>query len=184
MTTRKRKGIASTTTIAAGIAETGFRDALARSGSDPVLFLDFDGVLGSRRVWDQNLTRRWTCPAGWLDPIHIARLNRLVRQSHAGVVITTSWRKYLGADSVGNVLHACGFTGDVIGATRVLGEKPEDWRCAEIGEWLVQHASLRRWVVVDDLDLPIDPARFVRTNMEVGLTDADVDRAVGILGRA
>jgi hypothetical protein len=29
----------------------------------------------------------------------------------------------------------------------------------------------------------VDPARFVRTNIAVGLTDADVDRAIAILRR-
>ena len=51
------------------------------------LFFDFDGVLGSDRVWSQNRTKRWTCPAAWLDPILVARLNRLARRTGAGVVM-------------------------------------------------------------------------------------------------
>lgn len=61
----------------------------------PVLFLDFDGVLGAGRVWAQNESRRWTCPAGWLDPVLIARFNRLVRRTGAAVVLSTSWRTWL-----------------------------------------------------------------------------------------
>ena len=35
----------------------------------------------------------------------------------------------------------------------------------------------------DDDVVDVDPARFVRTNIAVGLTDADVDRAIAILRR-
>lgn len=150
----------------------------------PALFLDFDGVMGADRVWTQNRTKRWTCPAGWVDPILVARLNRLVRRTGAGVVISTSWRRYLGARSVEGVLRACGFTGTVIGATPVFGEKPEDWRAEEIAAWLADRPSVERWAVVDDLDLAVDPERFVRTEMMLGLTDADCERAARILAAA
>lgn len=145
-----------------------------------VVFLDFDGVIGAGRVWSQNASKRWTCPAGWLDPLLIARLNRLWRRTGAVFVLSTSWRKYLGAESVAGVLHACGFLGEVIGATPVLGAEALDWRVAEIGSWLVSHPAVR-WCVIDDLDLAVDPARFVRTDMQAGLTDADCDRVAAIL---
>ena len=149
-----------------------------------IVFLDLDGVLGAGRVWSQNATKRWTCPAGWLDPLLIARLNGLVRRTGAAVVVSSSWRKYLGAKSVAGVLRACGFIGEVIGATPVLGEDVEVWRGREIDRWLMGRPDVRRWVVLDDLAVSVDVGRLVRTNTQVGLTDADVERAIAVLGGA
>lgn len=146
------------------------------------LVLDFDGVMGAGRVWSQNRTKRWTCPAGWIDPVMIARLNRLVRRTSAGVVISTSWRRYLGPRAVEGVLRACGFTGTVLGATPVFGEKPEDWRAEEIAAWLAARPGIQLWAALDDLDLDIDPEHFVRTQMLLGLTDDDCERVARILG--
>ena len=162
---------------------TTYPDALAACvARPPVLFLDCDGVIGAGRVWAQNETKRWTSPAGWLDPVLIARLNRLVRLAGAEVVLSTSWRKYLGARSVAGVLRACGFTGRVIGATEVMGEGVEQ-RHREIERWVREHPGTTRWVAVDDCEIALPVDRFVRTHAVHGLTDADVGRAVALLGR-
>ena len=150
----------------------------------PVVFLDMDGVLGAGRVWAQNASKRWTCPAGWVDPAMVARLNRLVRRTGARVVVSSSWRKYLGADGVAAVLAACGFTGEVIGTTPVIAGEPASWRGREIDRWLMAHPRVRDWVVLDDLLVSVDAGRLVRTDMQRGLTDDDVERAVAVLGGA
>lgn len=149
----------------------------------PIIFLDFDGVIGAGRVWAQNETKRWTSPAGWLDPALIARLNRLVRRTGADVVLSTSWRKYLTPRSTVAVLRACGFTGRVIGATEVMGEGVEQ-RHREVERWLRERPAVTRWAAVDDCEIALPPERFVRTHAVHGLTDADVDRAIAILTRA
>lgn len=162
---------------------TTYPDALAACvARPPVLFLDCDGVIGAGRVWAQNETKRWTSPAGWLDPVLIARLNRLVRRSGADVVLSTSWRKYLTPRSTAAVLRACGFTGRVIGATEVMGEGVEQ-RHREIERWVREHPGTTRWVAVDDCEIALPVDRFVRTHAVHGLTDADVGRAVALLGR-
>ena len=148
----------------------------------PVVFLDMDGVMGAGRVWAQNAAKRWTCPAGWVDPAMVARLNRLVRRTGARVVVSSSWRKYLGADGVAAVLAACGFAGEVLGATPVLPGDPPSWRGREIDRWLMAHPRVRDWVVLDDLAVSVDLGRLVRTDPRHGLTDDDVARAVAILG--
>jgi hypothetical protein len=145
-----------------------------------VLFLDCDGVIGAGRVWAQNESKRWTCPAGWLDPVLIARLNRLVRRTGAAVVLSTSWRRYLGRETVADILRACGFTGDVIGATEVMGEGVEQ-RHREVERWVREHPGVMRWVAIDDCEIELPAEHFVRTHAVHGLTDADCDRAVAIL---
>ena len=148
----------------------------------PGVFLDMDGVMGAGRVWAQNAAKRWTCPASWVDPAMVARLNRLVRRTGARVVVSSSWRKYLGADGVAAVLAACGFAGEVLGATPVLPGDPPSWRGREIDRWLMAHPRVRDWVVLDDLAVSVDLGRLVRTDPRHGLTDDDVARAVAILG--
>lgn len=152
-----------------------------------VVFLDCDGVIGAGRVWALNETKRWTCPAGWLDPVLIARLNRLVRRTGAAVVLSTSWRNILGAEATASVLRACGFTGEVIGSTpdhrtpAMIAAQQRAPRWPEIRGWL-DTSPATRWVVLDDDEIDhLPPTRFVRTNAVHGLTDADRDRAVAIL---
>jgi hypothetical protein len=148
---------------------------------DLVLFVDIDGVLGSQRVWDANAVRRWTCPAGWLEPQLVARLNRVVRETGARVVISSGWRHYLGAESVVEVLWACGFTGEVIGATPKAPVKTFTWqRALEIEMWLSQNPA-RHWVAVDDVAVAVESGRLVRTNPKTGLTDADVQTLIKLL---
>lgn len=157
----------------------------------PVVFLDLDGVIGAGRVWAQNEHRRWTSPAGWLDAVLVARLNRLVRRSGAHVVLSTSWRNILGATSTAGVMRACGFTGEVIGATpdqrtpEMVAAQQRAPRWPEIRTWLGAKPHVMRWAALDDDEMDgVPAARFVRTNAVHGLADADVDRAVTILGGA
>jgi hypothetical protein len=147
------------------------------------LLLDCDGVIGSGTVWRQNETKRWTCVAGWLEPQLIARLNRVVRRTEAKVVLSTSWRKYLGWRTVAGVLYACGFTGTVIGATEVLGEGITERRL-EILEWVQAHPEVTAWAAVDDCEIEGLGDRFVRTHAVHGLTDVDVEKLVAILKRS
>lgn len=163
-------------------------DGLPVTTDVSVLILDIDGVVGAGRVWSQNEARRWTSPAGWLDPVLIARLNRLVRQSGAAVVLSTAWRNILGTASTADVLRACGFTGEVIGATpdqrtpEMVAAHERAPRWPEIRAWLDANPHVTRWAVLDDDEIDRVPTdRFVRTNAVHGLTDADVDRAVAIL---
>lgn len=133
------------------------------------VFLDFDGVL-------LNQATRFRT----MDAACVARLNRLCRESGAGVVITSSWR-HIGLGRCRAMLKEAGFTG------RVLGMAPVHWgrefcRGDEIGTWLAHHPDVTRIVIVDDCDdmgeyLP----ELVRTETLVGLVDADVDRAIAVL---
>ena len=56
-------------------------------------------------------------------------------------------------------------------------------RAQEIHAWLYVNAMVDRWAVLDDNHVDVDPSRFVRTNPSIGLTDADVERAIAILTR-
>lgn len=166
-------------------------------GTIPVVVLDLDGVANHQRLYDANLARGTpTPPEGWIDRECIARINTLCERTGARIVISSSWRTYetIRGQPVGGlvgtvaVLRACGLTAEVIGATpdhatpeqRERHQRADRW--PEIHEWLAAHPEVGAWVVLDDSELPGVPAEsFVRTDIAVGITDADVERAVRIL---
>ncbi len=151
-----------------------------------VVFLDIDGVLNSTRYWDANKPLPMG-QAGAIDPEAVARLNRIVKATHADVVISSSWRT-MGVDLVQAMLKERGFVGAVNGATPVkLGCD----RCTEIEDWLYAHKYAAQWwrfAVLDD-----DPrawrqdsdfgqwGRFFPTNYLAGLTDEHVDLVIAWL---
>lgn len=149
-----------------------------------VAFLDIDGVLNSvasRRV--RGPSPQGVCLlseeyAKWaLSRTCILQANRL---ADAGVkfVLSSSWRGRF--DEVVKILELADFTGELIGPTPVLrGET----RGAEILAWLHEHPEVTDFVILDDDDDMDDmDHRHVESDFAVGLTAADVDRALELLG--
>jgi hypothetical protein len=147
----------------------------------PVCFLDIDGVLNSAASRQRTL-RDGTSKAGFgiLDPEAIARLNRLHAAVPCAYVISSTWRLMLSVGVLTERLRAQGFTGDVVGATPELNTI----RGAEILAW-VEKYDVKRFVILDDDD-DMGPVaeHLVQTSFEVGLTDADVSKAVRMLAGA
>lgn len=57
----------------------------------------------------------------------------------------------------------------------------EAGRALLIHQWVDEHKP-RRWAVIDDLLLPIDPPeKFVRTDGKVGLTEKEADQLIHLL---
>ena len=146
----------------------------------PLVFLDFDGVLNG-----------YADPCGGglrgLDPVRVARLNRIVEATGAHVVVTSAWRRiHRERCQLADILNAVGFTGMVAGMTPCL---PSADRGAEIEQWL--ECPPRRYrgaplVILDDdqYDLGRLSDRLVKTDPILGLTEADADRCIEMLGGA
>lgn len=123
-----------------------------------VVFLDVDGVL------NHAATRSDVVPtSGEPLPIPIApecmtRLNRLIAETGAKIVISSSWRLFARWQDLGPALNRHGLVGDVIGETPDLVNNKvwlENWRVREgapftfeklergweIGEWLAHFAE-------------------------------------------
>lgn len=153
-----------------------------------IIFLDIDGVLNSRDyntmrpLSDESeyLERNWTA---MIDPAAVARLNRLIAESGAKVVISSSWRYAFKLDEIRTILAARGFIGEIIDETPHY----EDYKCRgdEIAAWLNYWVAegVMAYVILDDTaDMrPSQQSRFVNTKWAVGLQDEDVDRAIDIL---
>ena len=156
----------------------------------PVVFLDIDGVLN--RTSGATHIR--------LDQDLVSRLRTIVQHSGCRFVLSTFWR---GFDSyVRYILHRHGIDAAlVIGVTP--GSEHGQWgaaqgleasalddaqytsRAAEIHAWLAAHPAVTHFAVLDDRPTASDQrlaAHFVQTDHRSGLTDADVQAVLRILG--
>lgn len=151
-----------------------------------VVFLDFDGVINSVAFHEarekqkpnfepQALSMEWW--AEGIDPDAVGRLNGLLERTGAKVVVSSTWRLGTNRGWLQRVLEMRGFKGEVIGVTeRYTGHD----RCFEIRRWL-ETTRVRGFAILDDdWDARI-VGHFVKTDSAVGLTDEDVEKAVGIL---
>lgn len=155
-----------------------------------VVFLDFDGVLNSGDFFKRNRGKGGGSmgEAGALDPAAVRRLNRLLERTGAVVVVSSSWRHGRSSKRLEALLRLRGFRGTVIDTTKDWSAVPT-WdlvpgmeRGDEIRLWLDEHPDVTSYVVLDDFgDMKAVRDRFVQTDMDAGLTDADVERAIALL---
>lgn len=163
-----------------------------------VLFLDFDGVINNSRTWSEFARSGDEMLVIPTAPECIERLNRLVAETGARVVISSSWRNFAGWDSLAPALATRGFTGEVIGETPNLVNEPgwlDRWRTREgapfayerlergweIREWIAAH-DVTAFAILDDCsDMAELKPWLVHTDAEIGLDDPDVERAKWLL---
>lgn len=120
-----------------------------------IVFLDIDGVINRSRTNHHVVpTRNEPLPIP-VDPACVACLNRLIKETGAKIVISSSWRKYARWQDLGPALVRHGLVGEVIGETpdlpnnetwlanwQVRKGRPFDFdlleRGWEIAEWLAR----------------------------------------------
>jgi hypothetical protein len=150
-----------------------------------ILFLDFDGVLNSEKYYAGVIAELEAIPArhhSWwekhIDPRSVHRLNQIVWETGALVVVSSSWRLKGGVEYLQGLLNSRGFAGKVISVTPNDIDVP---RSGEITQWLDANSRVDEFVIIDDdEDAEID-GHFVLTSEKEGLTDKDVAKAIGIL---
>lgn len=159
-----------------------------------VVFLDIDGVLNSEPWFERSEAERLgphldpALDPTWmamLDPDAVARFERLVTTSGAKVVVSSSWRATVPLPALGRLLAVRGFTGELIDATTTsYGLVPDGVteRGHQIAHWLAANPVTSYVILDDQADMAHLGARHVQTTWEEGLTDADVDRALALLG--
>lgn len=153
------------------------RAHLASHPPHPVVFLDFDGVLN---------TRSWTERPGYLerplDPGLVARLGQLVAAAGAEVVLSSSWRSE-GLDACRRHLQVAGFPSAERVVAVTSATSPWGGRAHEILDWVELH-EVERFVVLDDEPGLTEVAEHhIWIDPEVGLTTANVEAALAVLGR-
>lgn len=151
-----------------------------------------DGVLNHSRLYSALGPKLGhTVPPDWIDPECVARVNQICERTGAVIIISSSWR-YTNITSIFPgvlpVLRQCGLKHEIMGYTPVIEDmntimERGGSRWSEISAWLEANPGIEDWVALDDCDwLGFPEGRFVRTDITVGLTDADVEQCVMILG--
>lgn len=118
-----------------------------------------------------------------LDKAAIERLNEIIRQTGAKIVVSSTWRMWYRAPGLQLLLSSFGLHGDVIDRT-VLS--PSRYRAHEIQAWLNEtKLKIESFVAIDDdsADMVEVKDRLVKTQSESGLLDEHIERAVEILRR-
>jgi len=167
-----------------------------------ILFLDVDGVLNSERFnrtleeQHRQLGHHEVCEcfklARQIDPEAVVRLNRLVAETGAKIVISSSWRKLFDPPELHRILGEHGLVAEIVGETPDGQDEPEMlamygpydriFRGHEIDYWLRQHPEVDRFVILDDCaDMEMHRNRLVQTDCEEGLLDEHVELAIRVM---
>jgi hypothetical protein len=125
-----------------------------------IIFLDFDGVLNSENWYRRRFneidrdTAAGNYPFYEFDPLSIKELNRIVEQTGASVVVSSSWRVGNRIQDLQQMLDAVGFVGNVIDTTPRFSTKGIDNnqnpitytipRGCEIEWWLKETGKFQR----------------------------------------
>ena len=165
-----------------------------------VIFLDIDGVLNtmvSLPLREHFVEIEGTIVGfNQLDKDAINQLNRVIGETEAKVVISSSWRIGCRTPAKWNCLiehlRNQGVVAEVIGRTPTYGEyvnlpgifAARFVRGDEIQLWLNDHPEVKSFVIVDDdQDMAHLTNKLVRTKFETGITERDADRMIEILKR-
>jgi hypothetical protein len=146
------------------------------------IFLDIDGVLNTGRN-DFLDPERNGHP---FDSEAVSNLGRIVRQTGAEIVISSSWR-HMGFEKLREMWQRWGLPGDISGVTPgVWGEdKTFPSRGDEIKAWLDTRPGPVSYVVLDDYDEHIagQEGRWIIVKPHHGISGGDADAAVAILNK-
>lgn len=147
----------------------------------PLLFLDFDGVIAFSHPTKSAMERLRRC--------RVATLNTVIARTGCLVVVSSFWRLDprtglgFGARQLQAWLNEAGFVGEIVGITKHL--PGYGVRGLEIQAWLDENdvEPGRRVAIVDDFEpMGALTTRLVRTDYDAGLTVANADALVVLLG--
>lgn len=146
------------------------------------LFLDIDGVLNHedffvKRAEKAENNEFLSYPLDQFDPLCVERVNRILDETEAKLIISSSWRFTKGLD---NILTTVGFKHPIHDTTPYI---PNKIRGEEIDLWLNNHKDFDRYVILDDDKdfLRKQKPYFVHTSRKDGLTDKLTEKAIRIL---
>lgn len=146
---------------------------------DKTIFLDFDGVINNSLRW--NLV---PVPDHPFDKPLVSNINSVIQNTGAKIVVSSDWRIGVSMNDIKDLLKHAGFIGKIVGATpnTFVGHdvSSQKQRVIQINSWL-SNFKVNRWIAIDDMDLPLNPNNFVKTNPIFGFTDDDAAKAIRLL---
>jgi hypothetical protein len=125
-----------------------------------VIFLDFDGVLNSENWYRRRFnemdrdTDVGNYPFYEFDPLSITQLNRIIKETAAKVVVSSTWRIGKRVQELQQMLDVVGFEGEIIDTTPSFFARGVDNdengisytvpRGCEIDWWLTKNGKFQR----------------------------------------
>jgi hypothetical protein len=122
-----------------------------------VIFLDIDGVLNTTATPKPNKESRV------IDQTLLARLKKLLRDTGAKVVLSSTWRHERDGTARARALG--------VPFIDVLPDMRPHPRSEEIVAWLGAHPEVQRFAVIDDDDDCLDSLPLFQPSAAAGLTD-------------
>lgn len=154
-----------------------------------IIFLDIDGVLKTKNGLRRAFKKFKKLVPDILDEFAVKNLNNLIKETNAGLVMTSTWRYGESIESIHRILSKQGVEGNVVGMTPELGQFKEQsfstvTRGEEIQEWLKRNGEPVDYVILDDDPniLQQQTAHFVKCDSEDGFAnETRYHEAVAIL---
>lgn len=163
-----------------------------------LIFLDVDGVLNSTAYINSDYYKQATADMSdaevmliahhlHLDPEALKLVNDLVRRSGAQVILSSTWRGKYSCEEMTEMMKGRGAEFIISDATPALFGKVHSSRIPrgkEIGHYLkLLEPQPEAYVILDDHDDMLTlKDHLVKTDIKVGITQADVEKALTILG--
>ena len=148
-----------------------------------VLFLDIDGVLNgngfiAKRHCDERVNKL-PHPLDYFDPDCVERLNKIIEETNAKIVISSDWKFTLGLN---DIFRKVGIR------TEIYDKTPYRFglRHEEIHEWLENH-NVEKYVILDDIpfqNFEYEGENFIQTDSQYGLTDKDVVKIIDVFNKS
>lgn len=147
-----------------------------------IIFLDIDGVLNSENFFESHPSGENQLRSGprenCIDKRAVEKLNLIIRETDADLVISSTWR-VKGLDKCNGYLLFAGCKKPAIGVTAMRMRAD---RVAEILEWKNHYAQqIESWIAIDDEDISILGDHAVMTSISDGLQDCHVSEAISKL---
>lgn len=138
-----------------------------------IVFLDIDGVLN-------NSSDLYTHGIHYMCCEKAARVQRICHETGAKIVVSSSWRKIHTLDDLRERFAAVGLLASIIGKTPSSNDGVRGHEIEVVLRTYPEHTS---YVILDDDGgmLPHQMPRFVKTDFEIGITDAQADEAIRVL---
>jgi hypothetical protein len=136
---------------------------------NPIIFLDFDGVLTNQHT-------DWKT----FDPECVKHLKRIIDETNADIVISSSWRLNMTTYGLQKLFEPYELQDKVIGTIPEL-EEGVFMRGKEIKKWLDNNPTDNFVILDDDDDMEPLKHKWVQTNFEVGLTEEGATKAIEML---
>jgi len=144
---------------------------------DKAIFLDIDGVLAL--IYGFSLPEsEWLWGTAYpFDKQCVAVLNIILERTDAEIVLSSAWRTDYNLEELHEIFVWNKVSKSPIVTTEYFGGFS---RCKEIETFLLKN-SVKKFIIIDDMELDCYPKQFIHTTMEKGLHSGLVAKIVGLL---